>query len=163
MKYVFVNGRAAIVIRYWEERGRLADGGARVEIRRVEQVEGPRHRPGAAGFTVGPVGGGTGIWRADLFMVLSHPGTPCFHYHPQFESDDVGERVFEPDMAADPRKWIAARLADITGLLEKAGAADVAASMDLEEHERSLPLMLAAVDACLAQLPAALARQAAAV
>jgi hypothetical protein len=163
MKYVFVNGRAAIVIRYWEERGRLADGGARVEIRRVEQVEGPRHRPGAAGFTVGPVGGGTGIWRADLFMVLSQPGTPCFHYHPQFESDDVGERVFEPDMAADPRKWIAARLADITGLLEKAGAADVAASMDLEEHERSLPLMLAAVDACLAQLPAALAKQAAAV
>jgi hypothetical protein len=155
MKFVFVNGRAAIVIRYWEERGSLADGGARVEIRRVEQAEGPRHR-----FTVAPVGGGGGIWRADLFMVLSQPGTPCFHYHPQFERDDVGERFFEPDMAADPRKWITAKLTDITGTLEKAGAADVAASVNLEEHERALPLMLAAVDACLAQLPAALAKHA---
>jgi hypothetical protein len=160
MKFVFVNGRAAIVIRYWEERGTLADGGARVEIRRVEQVEGPMHRPGAAGFTVAPVGGGGGIWRADLFMVLSQPGTPCFHYHPQFESDDVGERFFEADMAADPRKWITAQLTDITGTLEKAGAADVAASINLEEHQRALPLMLAAVDACLAQLPASLAKHA---
>jgi hypothetical protein len=159
VKFAFVNGRAAIVIRYWEERGTLADGGARVEIRRVEQVEGPSHRPGAAGFTVAPVGGGGGIWRADLFLVLSQPGTSCFHYHPQFESDDVGERFFEPDMAADPRKWITAKLTDITGTLVKAGAADVAASINLDEHERALPLMLAAVDACLARLPAALTRQ----
>jgi hypothetical protein len=63
-------------------------------------------------------------------------------------------------MAADPRKWITAQLTDITGTLEKAGAADVAVSINLEEHERALPLMLAAVDACLAQLPAALAKHA---
>lgn len=109
MKFVFVNGRVAIVIRYWEQMGPDTEGGARVELRRVEQVEGAQHRPGAAGFTVLPISGG-GLWRADLFMVLSAPGTPCFHYHPQFANGDLGERVVADDLAADPEKWIADRL-----------------------------------------------------
>jgi hypothetical protein len=32
--------------------------------------------------------------------------------------------------------------------------------MDLEQHQRALPAMLAAVDACLAQVPAAMAAHA---
>ena len=155
MKFVFVNGRVAISVRYWEERGEVTDGGARVELRRVEQVEGPNHRAGAAGFTVLPVSDG-GLWRADLFMVLSDPGTPCFHYHPRFGNNDVGDRFFEDELTADPAKWIAAQLADITGLLERCGAGDLVPSVDLEEHRRALPLILAAVDACLARIPVAI-------
>ena len=49
MKFVFVNGRVAVTMRYWEERGEVADGGARVELRRVDQVEGLSHHSGAAG------------------------------------------------------------------------------------------------------------------
>ena len=97
-----------------------------------------------------------GLWRADLFMVLSDPGTPCLHYHPQFENNDVGDRFFDDELTADPRRWIAAQLADITGMLERCGAADLVPSVDLEEHRRALPLMLAAVDACLARIPAAM-------
>lgn len=155
MKFVFVNGRVAISVRYWEERGDVIDGGARVELRRVEQVEGSKHRPGAAGFTVLPISDG-GLWRADLFMVLSDPGTPCFHYHPRFENDDVGRRFFEDKLTADPTKWIAAQLADITGLLEQCDAGDLVRSVDLEEHRRALPLILAAIDACLARIPVAI-------
>jgi hypothetical protein len=29
VKFVFVNGRVAISVRYWEERGEVIDGGAR--------------------------------------------------------------------------------------------------------------------------------------
>jgi hypothetical protein len=161
MKFVFVNGRVAIIVRYWEQRyweqdNQVIDGGARVELRRVDQVEGPGHRPGAAGFTVQPIGDG-GLWRADLFMVLSDPGTPCFHHHPQFGNSDVGERVVEDELTDDPAKWISAQLSDITGTLERCGAGDLVSSMDLDEHRRALPLMLAAVDACLARIPAAMA------
>jgi hypothetical protein len=159
MKYVFVNGRVAVIVRYWEQQGPVTDGGARVELRRVEQVEGAGHRAGAAGFTVLPISDG-GLWRADLFMVLSDPGTPCFHYHPRFENNDVGERFNSDDLTANPRQWIAARLSDITGTLTAAGAADLIGSMDLEQHQRALPAMLAAVDACLAQVPAAMAAHA---
>ena len=156
MKFVFVNGRVAVTVRYWEERGEVTDGGARVELRRVDQVEGLNHRAGAAGFTVLPVSNG-GLWRADLFMVLSDPGTPCFHYHPRFENNDVGKRCFEDELTADPGSWIASQLADITGLLERCGAGDLVPSVDLDEHQRALPLILAAIDACLARIPPAIA------
>jgi len=156
MKFVFVNGRVAVIVRYWEQRGQVIEGGARVELRRVDQVEGPGHRAGAAGFTVQPIGNG-GLWRADLFMVLSDPGAQCFHYHPQFEHSDVGERFVEDELTTDPTKWIAVQLSDITDMLERCGAGDLVPSLDLDEHRRALPLMLAAVDACLARIPAAMA------
>ena len=159
MKYVFVNGRVAIIVRYWEQQCAAVDGGARVEVRRVDQLEGASHRPGAAGLAIGPIGDG-GLWRADLFMVLSEPGKPCFHYHPKFGDGDVGERYEEPDLSADPRRWIADQLSDISGLLKRAGGSELISSVDLDEHRAALPLMLAAVDACLARLPAAIARHA---
>jgi hypothetical protein len=90
-------------------------------------------------------------------MVLSEPGTPCFHYHPQFYNNDVGERFFEDDLAADPTKWITERLTDISATLEQCGAGDLVPSVSLDDHRRALPLMLAAVDACLARVPSALA------
>jgi hypothetical protein len=92
--------------------------------------------------------------------VLSEPGKSCFHYHPKFENGDVGERFDEPDLSADPRRWIANQLSDITGLLKRAGGSNLISSVDLDEHRAALPLMLAAVDACLARLPAAIARHA---
>lgn len=155
MKYAFVNGRVAIVIRYWEQRAAVVEGGARVDVREVSQVEGDVHRPGAAGFRVAPVSPG-GIWRADLFVVLNDGGTPCFHYHPRFRDGDVGDRFDEPELAADPRQWIEDALADLPALLAGAGAEHLVASLDLSEHRRALPLMMAAIDACLARVPVTL-------
>ena len=160
MKYLFVNGRLAIQIRYWEEPN-FDDGGCRVELRRVSQVEGVKHRPGAAGATISPVAP-DGLWRADLFMDLAQPGRGCFHVHPRFANSDVGERNFPPAMQEDPRRWIEDELKDLPQLLEACGGSDVLASVDLDEHRRGLPLMLSAVDLCLARVPSALARGAAA-
>ena len=157
MKFVFVNGRVAVVIRYWEQRAAAVEGGTRVDIREVSQVEGAVHRPGAAGFTVAPVSDG-GIWRADLFVVLNDGGTPCFHYHPEFRDGDVGDRFDRPELAADPRRWIEDALADLPGILQKAGFGHLSASIDMDEHRNALPLMMAAVDACLARVPVTIGR-----
>ncbi|MFD9669421.1 hypothetical protein ACFWAY_49055 [Rhodococcus sp. NPDC059968] len=156
MKYLFVNGRLAIQIRYWEEF-KLADGGCRVEMRRVAQVEGDGHRAGAAGCTISPVSP-DGIWRADLFMHLDEPGKGCWHHHPKFEDSDVGWRDFPSDLEDDPRAWIEDQLVHLPELLKSCGADDVLPSVDLREHKQGLPLMLSAVDACLARLPARLTR-----
>jgi hypothetical protein len=157
VKFLFVNGRVAIIVRYWEQRAQTVEGGARVELRRVEEAVGRNPVPGSAGLTVGPISDG-GLWRADLFVLLTEAGTSCFHYHPKFEFDDVGERFFDKGLEADPRAWVAERLSDLPGLLEGCGAGDLVTSLDLDEHRRALPLMLSAVDACLARLPAAMTR-----
>lgn len=108
MKFVFVNGRVAIIVRYWEQRtdrvvdDGTVDGGARVELRRVAQLTGPGHRAGNGGFSVLPVS--DGLWRADLFMILTEPGTPGFHYHPNFENNDVGDRFDDDLIRVDPVK-----------------------------------------------------------
>ncbi|TCP47846.1 hypothetical protein EV191_11151 [Tamaricihabitans halophyticus] len=157
MKYLFVNGRLAIQIRYWEEPG-FADGGARIELRHVSQVEGTQHRAGAAGCTVSPVSPG-GLWRADLFLHLDKPGKGCFHHHPNFAADDVGRRDFDEKIGRDPRRWIEERLRDLPALLAACGGTDVLESVDLDEHHRALPLMLTAIEQCMARLPAELARR----
>ncbi len=159
MKYVFVNGKIAIVIRYWEQRAADIEGGVRVDIRRVSQVVAPVDRPGASGFTVDPVGTG-GIWRADLFIILNDGGKACFHYHPEFHSNDVGERHDEDDLAARPRHWIERTLRDLPVLLEKAGAGDIIDTVDMDEHAMSMPLIMTAIDHCMAQVPEALAKYA---
>lgn len=152
MKTVFVNGRVAVVIRYWEQRGKVTEVGARVDIRKVEQVEGPGHRAGAAGMTIAPVGGGGGIWRADLLVNLDD-GLECFHYHPEFKDDDVGERFDEPQLQDDPRGWMEGRLRNLPEILEDAGAGDLIASIDLDELDRAVPLMMAAIESALERIP----------
>jgi hypothetical protein len=160
MKFVFVNGRVAIIVRYWEQRtdrvvdDGTVDGGARVELRRVEQLTGPGHRAGNGGFSVLPVS--DGLWRADLFMILTEPGTPGFHYHPNFENNDVGDRFDDDLIRVDPVRWVSEQLADIATLLQKLGAGELVSSMDLDEHRRAMPLIITAVEACMARLPIAL-------
>jgi hypothetical protein len=122
----------------------------------VTEVEGPAHRPGAQGFTVHPVGGGGGIWRADLLVVLDD-GSHCFHFHPDFKDDDVGERVDDPLLAANPRAWIENQLRELPAILDKAGAANLITTVDMEEHLRTLPLMMTAIDGALAKVPVAAA------
>ena len=160
MKYVFVNGRVAIIVRYWEQRtdrvvdDGTVDGGARVEVRRVEELTGPGHRAGNAGFSVLPVS--DGLWRADLFMILTEPGVPGFHYHPRFEHNDVGDRFDDELLRTDPVGWISEQLADLAGLVRDCGAGDLVPSLDLAEHRRAMPLVIAAVESCMARLPVAL-------
>ncbi len=151
MKVVFVNGRLAIIVEYWEQHSAQIESGARVELRSVQPVLGRTDRLGTEGFSVGSIGD-AGLWRADLFAVVSQPGTPAFHYHSHLADGDVGGRELDRRLDRDPRGWIADQLGDLPSLLGRCGADDLLAGLDLDEHHRALPSMLAAVDSALARL-----------
>ena len=124
--------------------------GARVEIRRVSPL--PGTRDGNEGFQVLPVHEG-GLWRADLLIVVDPPtGEPRHHHHPRFEDGDVGDRVFDPAMKADPAGWTIGKLADLRGLLTEIGATDVIDQIDYDQVNRALPAIRAAIDGCLVSL-----------
>jgi hypothetical protein len=155
MVYMFLFGAVAITVRYWEETGDDVEGGARVEVRRAGEVIGEHHRPGAAGWRVGPVSE-AGVWRSDLLSVINRPGNePRFHHHPAFQDGDVGRRVFDPGLSADPVEWTIAKLADLPALLHAAGAADIIDQIDLEAVDRALPAIRSAILVCLDQVPRA--------
>ena len=90
------------------------------------------------------------IWRADLLTLVDPPtNEPRYHYHPRYESGDVGERVFDPELTADPPGWTMEKLRDFRTLLVESGAADVADHVDYDEVAGALPAIRAAIDACL--------------
>lgn len=100
--YAFIFGPVAVTVRYWEEHDEEVEGGARVELRRVEPAVGKHDRPGAAGWRIGAISEGA-LWRCDLLTVISRPGNELrYHHHPRFEEGDVGPRVFDPGLTAHP-------------------------------------------------------------
>jgi hypothetical protein len=72
------------------------------------------------------------------------------HHHPAFRGWEPGRRVFVRELSADPLGWLAARLSDLEGVLEQAGAdkheADAADAASLQEH---VPEILDAVNRLL--------------
>ena len=159
MRTAFVNGGLAIIVQYWEQHGAEVEGGARVELRRASVITTPGAAAGIPGFSVAPIGEG-GLWRADLFIGLTDGGRPRFHYHPHFEHGDVGQRVLADELTADPVTWISERLGDLPALLATCEATDLLDGIDLEEHRRALPAMLAAVDAALGRATVSLSHRA---
>jgi hypothetical protein len=145
VKYAWIFGRVAVLVEYFEQIGPdEIEGGARVEIRRVEKELVPGAAPAVSGFRVLPVS--DGIWRADLFHLLNKPGdNPIYHYHPNFGDGDVGEREFEPGLTADHLGWALEQVADLKGLLREAGHAELAADVDDDELEAILPQVKAAL------------------
>ncbi len=152
MQYAFVFGPVAVTVAACTcpDDGDL-EAGARIELRRVELV--PGNRDGNEGFRVLPVGEG-GLWRADLLVVVDPPtGEARHHHHPRFRDGDVGDRVFEPALTADPPGWTIAKLSDLRALLVAAGANDIADRIDYDEVARTLPAIQAAIESCLVTTP----------
>lgn len=155
MVYMFMFGPVAVTVRYWEERGDEVEAGARVEVRRAEEVVGTHDRPGAAGWRIGPVSDG-GLWRCDLLTVIDPPnGEPRHHHHPAFCDGDVGRRVFDTELTSDPVGWTMAKLVDLPALLVSCGATDLAERVDTSAVERALPAVRSAIEACLHEQPQA--------
>lgn len=152
MIYAYIMGRVAVTVRDWVERGAEVEAGARLEIRRVDTVTLPRrHRPGGEGWRVAAVGDG-GIWRSDILTAVDGDRAPRYHHHPDFGDGDVGPRVFDDAMTADPVSWTMRRVRDLPGLLIASGAGDLAAEIDDDELAEALPLIEDAIRACLARV-----------
>ena len=148
VKYAWFFGRVALLVEYFEQIGPdEIEGGARVEVRRVERELVAGAPPGVSGFRVLPVS--EGIWRADLFHHLTRPGQPqIYRYHPNFVEGDVGERELDPELAADHIGWALDRIANLPDLLEGAGAGGLGAGVDPDDLREILPAVRAAIEHC---------------
>ncbi len=143
MLHAFIAGPIAITAGYWVQVGVDTESGARVEIRRVEHEEIPGAPAGVAGWRLMPVS--EGIWRADLFR--DQDGNVIYHYHPQFEKGDVGQRFFDDRLTSDPVGFVMDCLGDLRAVLEASGAGDLVDRVNYAEVERSLPAIRAAIEA----------------
>ena len=143
MLHAYIIGPIAITAGHWVQRGADTESGARVEIRRVEHEDIPGAPAGVAGLRLLPVS--AGIWRADLFR--DQDGNVIYHYHPNFEKGDVGERSFDDRLTADPVGFVIDRLRNLRTLLETSGAGDLVNRVNYAEVERSLPVIRAAIEA----------------
>lgn len=148
VKFAWFFGRVGVIVEYFEQIGPdEIEGGARVEVRRVEKELVPGAVAAVSGFRVLPVS--EGIWRADLFHLLNKPGdNPIYHYHPNFHDGDVGEREFDPGLTGDHLTWAYEQVADLKGLLRTAGAGDLVDDVDDADLAAILPQVREALAYC---------------
>jgi hypothetical protein len=97
-----------------------AERGVRLEVRLLERGE----LKGSI-YSAQPIVVDRPVWRADLLeSVDSEPGSlDRAHHHPRFRGWDPGARSFDEDLSAVPLDFVAARLADLDGLVAAAGLA----------------------------------------
>ena len=150
MLHVYVFGPIAITAGHWVQRGVDTESGARVEIRRVEYEDIPGALAGVAGLRLLPVS--EGIWRADLFR--NQDAEIIYHYHPHFEKGDVGERLFDDLLTADPVEFVTRKLADLRSVLIDSGAGDIADQVPYAEIERVIPSIREAIERSFEPVPA---------
>ncbi len=129
-----------------------AEHGVRLEVRLLERGE----LKGSI-YSAQPISVGRPVWRADLLeSVDGRPGShDRTHYHPALRSWEPGKRVFDRELTADPLGWLAARLADLEGLLAEADAGgDPADAADAEALRRAIPEITAAAGSLLERVRA---------
>jgi hypothetical protein len=126
-----------------------AEHGVRLEVRLLERGE-PRQT-----YSARPIEVGAPVWRADLLEAVDGPPGSFnrTHHHPTFSGWEPGRRVFDQDLTADPVRWVGEQLADLEGLLGRAGLADdKEAAADAGSLRDCVPEITAAIDRLLAKV-----------
>ena len=74
-------------------------------------------------YSAMPIEVGRPIWRVDLLEAVDgKPGSfNRTHHHPKFNGWDPTDRQFLRELSSDPLGWLAAQLADLPAVLERAG------------------------------------------
>jgi len=124
-----------------------AERGVRLEVRLLERGE----LPGSI-YSARPIEAGRPVWRADLLEAADGPPGSLnrAHHHPAFRGWEPGSRVFDADLTARPVQWVGEQLADLEGLLERAGVpADETAAADARALRGCLPEIMDTVDRLL--------------
>jgi hypothetical protein len=127
-----------------------AEHGVRLEVRMLEQKE-------LAGniYSARPIEAGRPLWRADLLEAVDGPPGSLnrAHHHPVFDGWNPGRRVFDKKLSADPVQWVGDTLADLPGLLSRAGIeADDVPAADADSLRGCVPEIMAAVSGLLARV-----------
>jgi len=118
-----------------------AEHGVRLELRVFDRGELKGNI-----YSATPIGVGQPIWRVDLLeSVDGKPGSfNRTHHHPKFSEEwNPTSRVYARELSADPLGWLAGQLADLPGILERAGVSqDVAAPSDAASLKDMAPAIV---------------------
>jgi hypothetical protein len=122
--------------------------GVRLELRAFDRGE-----LKSSIYSAVPISVGQPIWRVDLLEAVDgKPGSfNRTHHHPNFTVRwDPIDRVFLRELSSDPLGWLAGQLADLPGILERAGVPqDIAAPSDAGSLKETAPAIVAAASMML--------------
>ena len=95
-----------------------AERGVRLELRMLA----PGELKGSI-YSARPIEVAKPVWRADLLeTVIGPPGSlNRAHHHPRFNGWEPGQRVFDPELSADPVTWVGKQLSDLSEILTRGG------------------------------------------
>jgi hypothetical protein len=104
-----------------------AENGVRLEVRLLERGELHGSADSAQPIGIGPL-----VWRLDLLeQIDSGPGSfDRTHHHPDAAGWEPGRRQYEPELSADPMRFIADKLSDLDQLIKLVGLDPSVASDD---------------------------------
>jgi hypothetical protein len=113
MQHILALSRHAVIVRHWFEidlEDASMEHGARIELRELAPQP---HRGSESAAQV--ITADRPLWRADLFDRLTDaPGTfGVAHYHPEFSGSEPSSRNWDPELTADPWRWLHDQLADL--------------------------------------------------
>ena len=106
MQHILALSRSAVIIRHWFEidlDDASLEHGVRIELRELA----PRpHRGSESAAQL--ITADRPLWRADLFDRLADaPGSfGAAHYHPEFAGNEPCARTWDPELTADPWRWL---------------------------------------------------------
>ena len=117
MQHIIALSRTAIIVRHWFEidlNDSSMEHGVRIEIRELPSQSRRGSESAAQLVTVDKP-----LWRADLFDRHSDPpgSFSVAHFHPEFRGNEPCPRVWDPQLNADPWRWLEAQF-------ERLGAAE---------------------------------------
>ena len=113
MQHIVALSRSAVVVRHWFEidlDDASMEHGVRIELR---ELAAQQHRGSESAAQV--ITADRPLWRADLFDRLTDaPGSfGVAHYHPEFSGNEPSSRNWDPELTADPWRWLHDQLAGL--------------------------------------------------
>jgi hypothetical protein len=113
VQHIVALSRSAVIVRHWFEidlDDASMEHGVRIELR---ELSAHRHRGSESAAQL--ITADRPLWRADLFDRLTDaPGSfGVAHYHPGFSGDEPCPRHWDPELTANPWRWLHGQLASL--------------------------------------------------